>query len=80
MRFRWSSVDGRKRCKNASVDEKPFIRFQETENGGFRKCISVDRALRFVFWEMFNSQLLYFIHLLEILTILDQRGAVSLTQ
>ena len=31
--------------KNASVDEKLFIRFQETENGGFRKRISVDRAL-----------------------------------
>ena len=45
MRFRWSSVDGRKRCKNASVDEKRFIRFQEIENGGFRKRISVDRAL-----------------------------------
>ena len=45
IRFRWSSVDGRKRCKNASVDEKRFIRFQETENGGFRKRISVDRAL-----------------------------------
>ena len=45
MRFRWSSVDGRKRCKNASVDEKLFIRFQETENGGFRKRISVDRAI-----------------------------------
>ena len=44
MRFRWSSVDGRKRCKNASVDEKVFIRFQETESGGFRKRISVDRA------------------------------------
>ena len=42
--FRWSSVDGRKRCINASVDEKLFIRFQETENGGFRKRISVDRA------------------------------------
>ena len=48
MRFRWSSVDGRKRCKNASVDEKRFIRFQETENGGFRKRISVDMVnLRF---------------------------------
>ena len=45
IRFRWSSVDGRKRCKNASVDGKLFIRFQETENGGFRKRISVDRAL-----------------------------------
>ena len=33
IRFRWSSVDGRKRCKNASVDKKLFIRFQETENG-----------------------------------------------
>ena len=44
MRFRWSSVDSRKRCKNASVDEKLFIRFQETENGGFRKRINVDRA------------------------------------
>ena len=30
--------------KNASVDEKLFIRFQETENGGFRKRISADRA------------------------------------
>ena len=38
-------MDGRKRCINASVDEKLFIRFQETENGGFRKRISVDRAL-----------------------------------
>ena len=30
--------------KNASVDEKLFIRFQETENGGFPKRISVDRV------------------------------------
>ena len=45
IRFRWCSVDGRKRYKNASVDEKLFIRFQESENGGFRKRISVDRAL-----------------------------------
>ena len=44
IRFRWSSVDGRKRYKNANVDEKLFIRLQETENGGFRKRISVDRA------------------------------------
>ena len=44
IRFRWSSVDGRKGCKNASVDETLFIRFRETENGGFRKRISVDRA------------------------------------
>ena len=28
---------------------------------------------RFVFWEILNSELLYFIHLLEILTILDQK-------
>ena len=41
IRFRWCSVDGRKRYKNASVDEKLFIRFQEKENGGFRKRISV---------------------------------------
>ena len=27
--------------ENASVDEKLFIHFQETENGGFRKRISV---------------------------------------
>ena len=45
IRFWWSSVDGRKHCKNASVDGKLFIRFQETENGGFRKRISVDRTL-----------------------------------
>ena len=38
------SVDGRKRCENASVDEKLFMRFQEIENGGFRKRISVDRS------------------------------------
>ena len=44
IRFRWLSVDSRKRYKNASVDEKLFIRFQETENGGFRKRISVDKA------------------------------------
>ena len=39
IRFRWSSLDGQKRCKNVSVDEKLFIRFQKTENGGFRKRI-----------------------------------------
>ena len=50
IRFRWSSVDGRKRCKNASVDEKLFIRFQETENGGFRKRISVDRASEYNYY------------------------------
>ena len=37
-------MDSRKRCKNTSVDEKLFIRFQETENGGFQNRISVDRA------------------------------------
>ena len=35
---------------------------------------------RLIFWEILNLELLYFIHLLEILTILDQRSAVSLTQ
>ena len=35
--------------------------------------------LSLVFWEMCNWELLYFIHLLEILTILVQRSAVSLT-
>ena len=45
IRFRWCSVDGRNRYKNASVDKKLFIRFQETENGGFRKRISVHRTL-----------------------------------
>ena len=39
-------MDGRKRCKKASVDEILLIRFQETENGGFRKRISVDRVLK----------------------------------
>ena len=48
IRFRWSRVDGRKRCKNGSVGEKLFIRFQETKNGGFLKRISVDRAFRLV--------------------------------
>ena len=55
IRFRWCSVDGRKRYKNASVDEKLFIRFQETENGGFRKRISVDRAL--VSFSCYNEQI-----------------------
>ena len=41
---RWSNVDGQKRCKKVSVDETLFICFQETDNGGFRKRISVDRA------------------------------------
>ena len=64
IRFRWSSVDGRKRCKNDSVDEKLFIRFQETENGGFRKCISVDRAsVSFLFrfkYEVFRRKMIPF--------------------
>ena len=32
-------MDGRKRYKNVSVDEKLFIRFQETENGGFENAL-----------------------------------------
>ena len=40
-------MDGRKRCINASVDEKLFIRFQETENGVSRKRISRARAASF---------------------------------
>ena len=54
IRFRWCSVDGRKRYKNASVDERLFIRFQETENGGFRKRISVDRALVCLCYEIMS--------------------------
>ena len=38
-------MEGRKRCKKASVDEKLLIGFQEKENEGFRKRISVDRVL-----------------------------------
>ena len=38
------SVDSRKWCENASVDVELFIRFRVTKNGGFQKCISVDRA------------------------------------
>ena len=38
-------MDGGKRCENANVDVNTFMRFQETENGGFRKRISVDGAL-----------------------------------
>ena len=44
IRFRWSSVDGGKHCESANVDVNTFMRFQETENGGFRKRISVDGA------------------------------------
>ena len=40
IRFsRWSSVDGRKRCKNASVDEKLFIRFQEQKSEVFENAL-----------------------------------------
>ena len=45
LAFGGSGVDGRKRCKMTTVYETLFIRFQETENGGFRERISVDRAL-----------------------------------
>ena len=45
IRFRWSSVDCGKRCGNANVDVNTFMRFQETEDGGFRRPISVDGAL-----------------------------------
>ena len=38
-------MDGGKRCENANVDVNTFMRFQETENGGVRKRISVDGAL-----------------------------------
>ena len=38
-------MDGGKRCENASVDVNTFMRFRETENGGFRKRISVDGSL-----------------------------------
>ena len=44
IRFQWSSVDGGKRFEHAYVDVNTFMRFQETENGGFRKRISVDGA------------------------------------
>ena len=37
-------MDGGKRCENANVDVNTFMRFQETENGGIRKRISVDGA------------------------------------
>ena len=38
-------MDGGKRCENAYVDVNTFVCFQETENGGFRKRISLDGAL-----------------------------------
>ena len=38
-RFLAPSVDGRKRCENASVDAELFIRFRATKNGGFQKRI-----------------------------------------
>ena len=34
-----SSVDGGKPCENANEDVNTIMRFQETENGGFRKRI-----------------------------------------
>ena len=37
-------MDSGKRCEKANVDLNTFMRFQETENGGFRKRISVDGA------------------------------------
>ena len=50
IRFRWSSVDGRKRYKNASVDEKHFYPFSRNRKRSFRKRISVDRVpLEFCF-------------------------------
>ena len=55
-RFSAPSVDGRKRCENASVDAELFIRFRGTKNGGFQKCISVDRAL--IDWHLTGSSLL----------------------
>ena len=39
IRFRWSSVDGGKRCENANVDVNTFMCFQETENGGFENAL-----------------------------------------
>ena len=41
-------MDGGKRCENANVDIYTFMRFQERENGGFRKRISVDGALVYI--------------------------------
>ena len=43
--FSAPSVDGQKRCENASVDAELFICFRGTKNGGFQRRISVDRAL-----------------------------------
>ena len=40
-------MDGGKRCENANVDVNTLMRFQETENGGFRKRVSVDGALTY---------------------------------
>lgn len=41
--FQWSSVNGGRHCENAKfVNVNTFVHFQETENGGSRKCISVD--------------------------------------
>ena len=38
------SMRSAERCENANVDVNTFMRFQETENGGFQKRISVDGA------------------------------------
>ena len=38
----WTVEDA---AKKTIVDEKLYVSFQETENGGFRKRISVDRTL-----------------------------------
>ena len=32
-------MDGGKRCENANVDVNTFMRFQETENGGFENAL-----------------------------------------
>ena len=39
IRFRWCSVDGRKRYKNASVDEKLFIRFKKQKTEVFENAL-----------------------------------------
>ena len=39
-RFSAPCVDGRKRCENASVDVKLFIRFRVNKSGGFQKRIA----------------------------------------
>ena len=58
--FSAPSVDGRKRCENASVDEELFIRFWATKNGGFQKRIIVDRAFVLSFCSLYA--ILYTVH------------------